>query len=415
MLFFFPDSQDQIDPRWDFDREEHLPFHVRQRDDLYAHEVHDAPPYNGMLVSKTIVDGQGGAGRYTSAQRHRFYRLGVHEFFRLPAGMLALGDCGAFTYHREPKPPYSVEEVVDFYGCGFDWGISLDHVILDYKPELDAEGAEPEERLVERQVMTLRYAEDFLAERERRALSFEPLGVAQGWSPGSFALAVEELFKLGYRRIALGGMVPLKDEQILDCLAAIDELELPDAQFHLLGVTRTHRLHAFDGFGVTSFDSTSPFRQAFKDENDNFYGPGPRNYTALRVPQVDGNTKLKARIQAGQVDQGEARGLERRCLEALVAYDAGDGTLMDALNALLAYDQLIGAKRDNTEAYRRTLEDRPWQKCPCAVCRDAGIQVAIFRGTERNKRRGFHNVFVFNQKLQHNLDALNRTTERTTR
>ena len=115
--------------------------------------------------------------------------------------------------------------------------------------------------------------------------------------------------------------MPLKDEQILDCLAAIDELGLLGVQFHLLGVTRTHRLHAFDGFGVTSFDSTSPFRQAFKDENDNFYGAGPGNYTALRIPQVDGNAKLKARIQAGLVDQGEARKRERRCLEALVAYD----------------------------------------------------------------------------------------------
>ena len=83
---------------------------------------------------------------------------------------------------------------------------------------------------------------------------------------------------------------------------------------------------------------------------------------------------------------------------------------MEALSALLSYDQLVGAKRDNTEAYRRTLEDRPWRKCPCAVCRDAGVQVAIFRGTERNKRRGFHNVFVFNQRLQHNLAALSAQT-----
>jgi hypothetical protein len=29
----------------------------------------------------------------------------------------------------------------------------------------------------------------------------------------------------------------------------------------------------------------------------------------------------------------------------------------------------------------------------------------IFRGTQRNKRRGFHNLYVFNQKLQHNLTA----------
>jgi len=29
--------------------------------------------------------------------------------------------------------------------------------------------------------------------------------------------------------------------------------------------------------------------------------------------------------------------------------------------------------------------------------------VAIFRGSERNKRRGFHNLFVFHQRLQREL------------
>jgi hypothetical protein len=37
MKFFFPDSQDQVDPRFDFESEEHSPFRVRQRDDRYAH------------------------------------------------------------------------------------------------------------------------------------------------------------------------------------------------------------------------------------------------------------------------------------------------------------------------------------------------------------------------------------------
>jgi hypothetical protein len=37
--FFFPDSQDQIDPSFDFERELSSPDRVRQRDDRYAHEV----------------------------------------------------------------------------------------------------------------------------------------------------------------------------------------------------------------------------------------------------------------------------------------------------------------------------------------------------------------------------------------
>jgi queuine/archaeosine tRNA-ribosyltransferase len=92
-------------------------------------------------------------------------------------------------------------------------------------------------------------------------------------------------------------MVPLKTEQILRCLDACAEARASRVQFHLLGVTRHEFVPAFAGFGVTSFDSTSPFRQAFKDDRDNFYAL-ERAYSALRVPQVEGNTRLEARIRA---------------------------------------------------------------------------------------------------------------------
>ena len=44
MRFYFPDSQDQIDPSFDFETEERSPFRIRQRDDRYAHEVLSPPP-----------------------------------------------------------------------------------------------------------------------------------------------------------------------------------------------------------------------------------------------------------------------------------------------------------------------------------------------------------------------------------
>src|SRR3954449_5743819 len=139
MRFYFPDSQDQIDPSFDFDTEERSPFRIRQRDDLYAHEVLNPVPYVGMLVSKAIVDGVGGAaGKYSAQQRQRLYRVGIREFFRLdeaPGPRLhTMGDCGAFSYVREQVPPYSIDEVIDFYeGCGFDAGFSLDHVVLGFQ------------------------------------------------------------------------------------------------------------------------------------------------------------------------------------------------------------------------------------------------------------------------------------------
>ena len=139
MRFYFPDSQDQIDPSFDFETEERSPFRIRQRDDLYAHEVLDPVPYTGMLISKAMVDGvAGGAGRYSAQQRQRLYRVGIREFFRLddaPGPRIdTIGDCGAFTYVREDVPPYSVDDVIDFYdGIGVDAGLSLDHVIFGFE------------------------------------------------------------------------------------------------------------------------------------------------------------------------------------------------------------------------------------------------------------------------------------------
>ena len=44
MRFFFPDSQDQVDPSFDFMTEQRSIYRVRQRDDRYAHEVIQPPP-----------------------------------------------------------------------------------------------------------------------------------------------------------------------------------------------------------------------------------------------------------------------------------------------------------------------------------------------------------------------------------
>ena len=93
MKYFLPDASDLVDPTFDFTKETRSPTRVRQRDDLYVHEVFESPPINGYLVSKAIVDGSGGgAGRYTLAQRQRLYREGVRRFLRqqsqrLPSGV----------------------------------------------------------------------------------------------------------------------------------------------------------------------------------------------------------------------------------------------------------------------------------------------------------------------------------------
>ena len=175
--------------------------------------------------------------------------------------------------------------------------------------------------------LTLQLAEEFLEAHSRRRCRFEAIGVAQGWSPGSYAKAVARLQKLGYERIALGGLVPLKSHEILAVLDGVSRVRHPDTKLHLFGVTRCEMLAEFRYFGVTSFDSTSPFRQAFKDDRDNYYVRDGA-FVALRVPQVEGNAKLQARIRAGQVNQEQARKLEQGALAALRAFDREKWTWM---------------------------------------------------------------------------------------
>lgn len=407
MKFFFPDSQDQVDPTFNFLSEEHDPFRVRQRDDVYAHEVLKPPPFNGLLVSKAIVDGTASSstGKYTLPQRHRLYREGARQFFRLHNGSTRLkimGDCGAFSYVGEEYPPYTVEEVVSFYeGCGFDYGISVDHVIFQYEPKvLRTDDAARE--WVRRQQITLELAADFWRRCAESDIHFTPLGVTQGWSPESYAYGVVELQRIGYRRIAVGGMVPLKTKEILACLRAIDDVREPDTQLHLLGISRVDEIPNFASHGVTSFDSTSPFRQAFKDDRDNYYALD-RTYVALRVPQVDGNAKLKARIRSGEISQGRAMQLERAALKLLREYDRGEVDLEVAVEAIIAYSAVWDSKADRGSQYRETLEAKPWQSCDCSICKTVGIEAIIFRGAERNKRRGFHNLHVFGQRLRRQL------------
>jgi hypothetical protein len=52
----------------------------------------------------------------------------------------------------------------------------------------------------------------------------------------------------------------------------------------------------------------------------------------------------------------------------------------------------------------RTLQDQPWKNCSCDICTTAGVEVIIFRASNRNKRRGFHNLAVYHTHLQKTMN-----------
>lgn len=409
MKFFLPDAQDLVDPSFDFDKEERGHDRMRHRSDAYAHELFKRPPYDGMLVSKAIVK-----SRYTLAQQQRFLRLGVRRFLRIKDGMPVIGDCGAFSYKELPAPPYSVGEVIQFYEqAGFTYGISVDHVILAYDPTWDAgpdvSSASADAHM--RRELTLSLARDFLS--ESKGSNFSPMGVAQGWSPQSYADSVVKLQKMGYTYIAMGGFVPLKTPEILQTLEAVNNVRKHGTKLHLLGVTRLESIFKFAYYGAASFDSTAPLVQAFKSDKDNFHTLD-KNYVAIRVPQVDGNAKLKARILAGEVSQGDAMKAERDCMVKMKGYAEQTVSLDEAISSLMKYTILHDeeallkpAKYElRVKQYRETLSARPWENDGCEICRAIGHHVILFRGAERNRRRGFHNVDVFYRRLMMAADTL---------
>lgn len=404
MKFLFADSQDYIDPGFDFLREEYSPDRRVQHDDVYPHEFFEKPPYDGLLVSRATVGDANIQGKYTTSQSLRFRRDGGRAFLRYDEasyGGMLMGDCGAFSYVREENPPYSVPEIVDYYSaCGFTHAVSIDHVVLGYNEALDGpalwdDNAPDEWR--RRYDLTLGLAEDFLRHCDKVGAPFHPIGVAQGWSPRSYSEAVRRLVAMGYDYVALGGMVPLMAPQIRRVLDAVRQ-ESPDVKIHLFGFTKADDIHQFVPYNLTSFDSTSPLLRAFKDDKKNYFA-GDRWYTALRVPHADENVKFKRDILAGVKAQKHLRALEEKALSAVRAYAADRIGVEEALTPIVDYHSEFHTKVP-VSAYRETLAARPWANCPCRACRESGVEVIIFRGSNRNRRRGFHNLWRFYQNLQ---------------
>jgi len=421
MNFFFPDSQDQIDPFYDFILERSSKHRILQRDDLYAHEILKPIPYNGILVSKSVVDGNDYkpgtrvGSRYSTALKNRFYREKVHKFFRLDKypknNLKAMGDCGAFSYVNEEKPPFSVESVIEFYeNGGFDYGISVDHLILQYDKIHDENPKlykKENSKMYERREITLELASEFLKISKKNKVNFIPIGVAQGWSPESYKQSVQDLKKMGYKYIAIGSLVPVNTSGILEVLEKVSPIIKGKVDCHLLGIARVNYSKKFADFGITSFDTTSPFRRAFLDEDKNFLlARNNFEYSAIKVPQIDKNLKIKKNILAGNIDQQKAHELEQKALKSLRSYDSKGTSIRSVINSLINYSEVINTPLTEKalESVRLTLEDRPWKICKCSICKKDGIEVILLRGSNRNKRRGFSNLHNFRKLLDKKLN-----------
>jgi hypothetical protein len=429
--FIFSDALDMVDPRYDFIADESASSRKPYWDDQYPHELLGYAPYDGVLVSRGIVGDHRFKGKYTSSQAMRFSRVGARKFLRLDTGALQklpiFGDCGAFSYANFEVPPYKPEEMIEFYEQGgFTHGCSVDHIIFEF--DRNARGMEGGSGAARaRFEITLENAEQFLRGVRTANAHFTPLGTVQGWSPGSKAEAAKRLVAMGYNYIAIGGMVPLNAASIHACLQAISQAIPANTQVHLLGFAKAEQIKEFGKYNITSFDTTSPLIRAFKDSKANYYvlkADGRLDYyTAIRVPQALENRHLMQSVKMGRVKQEVLVDLEAASLKALRSYDGGQCSLEDAAQAVLAYskwftwdpkksdldnERLTWKTRENVE---RTLKDRPWKSCLCPICKELSIEVVVFRGNNRNRRRGFHNLIVFNRHVKNTMQSHNRVPE----
>lgn len=427
MKFLYSDTQDYVDPNYDFLADRPAPKRERYWDDVYAHQILREPPYDGLLVAMSAVRQAEGVAsskvRYSTAEEQRMLRVGARKFLRLDGpkygDFMLMGDCGAFAYVDHPEPAYSPEEVVEFYlDAEFTHGVSPDHVIFEC--ELDNPPARELPEAHRRFEITLESARKFIKLAAQEGNAFEPMGAVQGWSPESMARAAGELVKMGYRYLAIGGLVPLKVDAIKAVLESIRREVGQDPKLHLLGFAKADHISQFVPYGIASFDSTSPLIRAFKDEKANYYLENPEGgldyYTAIRIPQALENSRLMQGVKRGVFSAEDLVKREQKALTTLRNFDQGRGSVQATVDAVMDYHQfLVLGKGDGQETQRkalsktreriqRTLEARPWRRCDCAICKDVGVEVIIFRSSNRNKRRGFHNLGVYHRHLRNTLE-----------
>jgi hypothetical protein len=385
LRYFIPEWDDLVDPDYDFETDEHSGGSGDWSNEVYAHQLYPEPNYDGILISKIVAE-------KSKKKKERINRLGVHRYVRVPRQFPIMGDCGAFGYILEDKPPYTTDEILDYYTrLDFDYGVSIDHLIV----------SATESQKQERYQLTIHNAEEFLVEHRKRGLLWTPIGAVQGWDPKSYAEAARRYVAMGYQYIGLGGLVRSPTTQILQILEHTHHYVPDKIAIHLFGLARTGALNEFARLGVRSVDSASYLRRAWMGTGQNYLTPDGQLYAALRIPRAEKSFRAKRMVSEGRADFERVKRLEQACFQTILDFDKGKASVEATLAILHDYDQLITPNRpDNRATLRRTLEARPWQSCPCAICRQGGVQVIIFGGNNRNRRRGFHNIYVFYRIVQ---------------
>jgi len=413
-LYFLPDWDDFLDIDYNFETDRLSSPNRKGRNE--AHTIQLMRPQrlcDGVLVSLAQHLGtKGMLKRIPKATPDSIAPRSVHEHFGLARDQWAFCDCGAFSYANQAEPTISVEQAVAIYDLyGFDLGASVDHIPLQDIRQNGERIILTEGERRQRVGLTRRNAEKFLRLAQKHEARFQPVGVIQGLDASDFARQIRDYFDMGYHHLALGGLVPRGDSEVADIVRKVSATldQLPTRPWiHLMGIFRPKLQDVFRRCGIDSFDSATYFRKAWLRSDQNYLGVDGHWYAAIRVPPTYDARTWKRLQLSGQPREAILR-LETDALGALRAYDRGDASLDVCLAAVTAYDELLARAKGEEDrlidAYRRTLEDRPWKRCSCPFCGHLGIEVLLFRGANRNKRRGAHNTWMLYQTLKNRANS----------
>ncbi|MCW4005293.1 MAG: tRNA-guanine transglycosylase DpdA [Candidatus Bathyarchaeota archaeon] len=394
MKYFIPEWNDRVDPNYDFINDIHSSKHNEDptRNDVYMWEIFgiDKVPFDGILISRIVIEQEKKRNRQIKEE-------GIHSALRLPKNFEIIGDCGAFGYINRKVPPYDPIEILEYYKrVGFNYGVTVDHLVV---PQFVNEKDERIKITYENGVKAL---EEWKA---RYKNDFQLIVAIQGWEIADYLNMYNKYIEHGATHLAFGGLVRRPTTFVKDLLQHVI-LEIKRTKkypeyVHFFGLARATlfpQLKELEELGVrVGFDSASYLRKAWLSTPTselNYLTPND-GYTAIRIPFV-GRKKLIPEIA---IIKETLKDAEQKCMQEIRRYEKGHSTVDNVLSTISEFAKLNGNKQFS-ELYKRTLVDQPWKKCKCPICKQIGIEVVLFRGNNRNRRRGFHNVFIFYNMLK---------------
>lgn len=407
LRYFLPDWDDLLDENFDFEADEFSGDSRKERNDKHCCVLMKPKRMcDGVLVSLAQhMTSKGPLRRIVGTETSSLAPKNMRKLFGLSQNQWLFGDCGAFSYVNESQPSISVEQAVALYELyGFDFGASVDHIPVRYviKGNSKVELSDASRRA--RIKLTKENAFYFFELVRKRQANFMPVGTIQAEDAEDYARTVQLYHEIGYRHIALGGLVPRSDssiENIVSRVMSVVSTLTPRPWVHLFGVFRPKLQALFRQLNIDSFDSATYFRKAWLRSNQNYLATNGKWYAALRVPMTTDPRTLN-RLETSQIDIADLQRQETDVLTILSKFDRDRATIKETLDAVIAYDHNLTRSSDirsMKEIYKRTLKDRPWRFCDCPFCSEAGIHVLIFRGSNRNKRRGAHNTLMLYRSL----------------